>query len=178
MSTTDAPQGARSRQPNKHVVGRRDEIPPGSRVIVNVRGRSYGVFNINGTYHALMNRCPHQGGPLCKGPLHTFVEADGPYKMRFDTDRWLIACPWHGWEFDIATGQSYFEPATTRTRTVEVSVEEGDQLADADTEDTEIDPTVPGPVHGTVVGLWEEGPYKAETVVVSVEDEYVVLLIP
>jgi hypothetical protein len=49
------------------VVARAEEIPPGERKIVEVGGRSIGVFNIAGRYYALRNRCPHQGGPLCTG---------------------------------------------------------------------------------------------------------------
>ena len=44
-----------------------DEIPPGERKIVEIGGRSIGVFNVAGEYFALRNRCPHQGGPLCEG---------------------------------------------------------------------------------------------------------------
>ena len=49
------------------VVGTVDEIPPGGRKIVEVAGRSIGVFNVGGEFFALRNRCPHQGGPLCEG---------------------------------------------------------------------------------------------------------------
>ncbi|HEV8638476.1 MAG TPA: Rieske 2Fe-2S domain-containing protein, partial [Chloroflexota bacterium] len=48
----------------KHVVAAVDEIPPGGRKIVEVAGRSIGVFNLGGEFFALRNRCPHQGGPL------------------------------------------------------------------------------------------------------------------
>ena len=51
----------------KYVVAAVDEIPPGGRKIVDVAGRSIGVFNLGGEYFALRNRCPHQGGPLCEG---------------------------------------------------------------------------------------------------------------
>ena len=44
-----------------------DEIPPGGRKIVEVAGRTIGVFNVDGEFFALLNRCPHQGGPLCTG---------------------------------------------------------------------------------------------------------------
>ncbi len=47
----------------KYVVASVDEIPPGGRKIVEVAGRSIGVFNVKGEYFALRNRCPHQGGP-------------------------------------------------------------------------------------------------------------------
>ncbi|MFN8537511.1 MAG: Rieske 2Fe-2S domain-containing protein [Thermomicrobiales bacterium] len=55
----------------KHIVGTIDEIPAGGRKIVEIAGRSLGVFNINGEYFALRNRCPHQGGLLCVGQALT-----------------------------------------------------------------------------------------------------------
>ena len=62
----------------KHVVATVDEIPPGERKIVEIGGRSLGVFNIKGEFYALRNICPHQGGPLCEGRLTGLVMADRP----------------------------------------------------------------------------------------------------
>ena len=42
------------------------EIPPGAREIVAVDGLQIGVFNLAGDFHAILNRCPHQAGPLCE----------------------------------------------------------------------------------------------------------------
>ena len=51
------------------VAGTVEELPPGERkLIVPFRGRAgIGVFNVNGSYHALRNLCPHKLGPLCTG---------------------------------------------------------------------------------------------------------------
>ena len=48
----------------KYVVGTVDEIAPGAKKIVEVGGRSIGVFNVNGEYFALLNRFPNLAGPL------------------------------------------------------------------------------------------------------------------
>ena len=53
----------------KHVVATVDEIPPGERKIVELEGRSLGIFNIDGDFYAVRNICPHQGAPLCEGRL-------------------------------------------------------------------------------------------------------------
>ena len=37
----------------------------------------------------------------------------------------IIRCPWHGWEFDLRTGQSWFDPRAVRVRRYDVSVEPG-----------------------------------------------------
>ena len=53
----------------KHIIGRASELPPGTRRIFEAEGRSIGVFNVNGSYYALRNSCPHQAAPLCRGTV-------------------------------------------------------------------------------------------------------------
>ena len=109
-----------------HVVGTVAELPPGSRKIVEVNGRSIGVFNIKGSYRALRNVCPHQGAPLCRGALSGMAEPSPPGEYRWVRDGEILRCPWHGWEFDIATGRSTFNPHKTRVRTYDVTIEAPD----------------------------------------------------
>jgi nitrite reductase/ring-hydroxylating ferredoxin subunit len=108
----------------KYVVAAAADIPPGGRKIVEVAGRSIGVFNLDGTFYALRNRCPHQGGPLCEGPLWGHLTARVPGEFEYRRGG-IVSCGWHGWEFDIRTGQSWCEPARLRVRAYEVSVEPG-----------------------------------------------------
>jgi 3-phenylpropionate/trans-cinnamate dioxygenase ferredoxin subunit len=61
----------------------------------------------------------------------------------------MLRCPWHGWEFDIKTGQSWCHPESVKARTYQVEVVAGETLA--------------------------KGPFVAETVPVSVEQNYVVV---
>jgi 3-phenylpropionate/trans-cinnamate dioxygenase ferredoxin subunit len=110
--------------PERFVVCRVDELPAGQRRIVEVAGRSIGVFNIDGEYHAIRNACPHQLAPLCLGS----VSGTSPPTDRVGDYRWhrqgqIIRCPWHGWEFDITTGQSLFNPHKCRVKHYEVTVE-------------------------------------------------------
>lgn len=92
-----------------HVVAGVDEIPDGERKVVEVAGREIAVFNVGGTYQAYRNQCLHQSGPVCQGRL------TGTYDGSFDRDKlqsdrdWvregeILSCPWHGWEYDITTG--------------------------------------------------------------------------
>ncbi len=67
----------------RYVVGRVEEIPPGGRKIVTVAGRSIGIFNVNGAFFALRNRCPHQGGPLCEGALWGMLQARVPGELEY-----------------------------------------------------------------------------------------------
>lgn len=142
----------------KYVVATADEIKPGGRKVVEVEGRSIGVFNLDGEFFALLNRCPHQGGPLCEGYVSGALESSGPGQYVYARKGEILRCPWHGWEFDIRTGQSWFNPGRTRVRSYAVAVESGAALAGDD----------PSPV-----GHREKGPYVAETYPVSVEHDYV-----
>jgi len=144
--------------PTRYVVARVDEIPEGERLLVDVGGRGIGIFRINGEFHAILQRCPHAGGPLCQGPLLEYVYADRPGEVHHDPDKKFLSCPWHGWLFDLKTGQSWWDPRQTRARRFPVSVEHGDVIAEA-TDDTQ-----PGP-----------GPYVIERFPVSVEDDYLVV---
>lgn len=105
-----------------HVVARVSELPPGERKVVEVEGRSIGVFNVNGDFHALRNVCPHQGAPLCLGAVKGTAAATRPGEYRWEREGEILACPWHGWEFDIKTGRSIFNPHKMRVRSYEVSV--------------------------------------------------------
>jgi 3-phenylpropionate/trans-cinnamate dioxygenase ferredoxin subunit len=143
----------------KHVVAEVGEIPPGGRKIIEVAGRSIGVFNVGGEFFALRNRCPHQGGPLCQGKLWGVIDATVPGDVRFSREGEILTCAWHGWEFDIRTGQSWCDPAKLRVRSYEVRVEAGTALVAEPSE-------VPGKV---------KGPFVAETYPVSVDGDYVVV---
>jgi nitrite reductase (NADH) small subunit len=86
------------------------ELGEGARRIVANGADQIGVIRAGGALHAYRNVCPHQGGPVCEGLLVHKVEevigADRTYRgMRFNENELHIACPWHGWEFNIATGR-------------------------------------------------------------------------
>ena len=133
----------------KHVVAAVGDIPPGTRRLAQVNGRAIVVFNLGGEFFALNNRCPHRGGSLCQGKQTGLVESDGPGNYRYSRPGEIIRCPWHGWEFDIRTGQSFCRAVRAKARPLPVRVEPGSDIV--------------------------EGPYKAETVEVRVEDNYVVV---
>jgi len=134
---------------SRHVIAPVGDIPPGSRKLVTVKGRPIVIFNLAGEYFGLLNRCPHQGGNLGEGKLTGLLEAPCPGEYRYTRKGEILRCPWHGWEFDIRTGQSYCDPERIRTKAYPVEVKAGQ----------------------TVV----EGPYVAEKIPVSVDEEYVVV---
>jgi pyruvate oxidase len=77
-----------------HRVAASDELPSGRVKTVTAGTLSMALTNIDGEFHAMDNRCPHQGGPLGEGSIETGK----------DGDCWL-RCPWHGWDFDPKTGR-------------------------------------------------------------------------
>ena len=147
---------------SRHVVCRVDELPPGERKIIDVRGRAIGVFNVNGAYYALLNRCPHRAAPLCKGPITGLVSSPEQYKFDFCRDGEIVRCPWHGWEFDITNGRSVFNPHRVRAKSYEVTVEPASDGAPGDAT--------------RLVGPDEDDP-SIETFPVSIEQEVVVVYI-
>src|SRR5215212_1789356 len=106
-----------------HVVCSVAELPPGTRKVVEVEGVSIGVFNVGGVYYALKNRCPHQGAPLCLGSLKGTTLPSAPGEYRWGREDEILCCPWHGWEFDVTTGRSLWNPHRCRVRAYEVTVE-------------------------------------------------------
>ena len=68
------------------------DLPPGQAMVVQIDGRPIALFNVNGAYYALDNMCMHRGGPLGEG----FV----------DQRNLTVQCPWHGWVYSLATGES------------------------------------------------------------------------
>jgi nitrite reductase/ring-hydroxylating ferredoxin subunit len=134
------------------VVAPVSEFAPGERRIVEAGKRSIGVFRIGDRFYAVRNRCPHMGGPLCQGRVARWARSSGPGDFSMEADTALLACPWHGWEYELATGQSFLGPGEPGVKAYEVSVEKGGALEER-----------------------EPGPYKVETFPVYVEEDYVVL---
>ena len=107
----------------RHIVGKATDIPPGERQIVTIGKRSIGVFNVEGRFYAVKNICPHQGAPLCEGTLSGTMLPAGPQEYTYGLEGRVLRCPWHGWEFDVTTGEMIFVPEPVRVKTYEVAVE-------------------------------------------------------
>ena len=121
---------------SRHIVGAADEIGLGQRKIVEANGISIGVFNVNGVYYALRNRCPHQGAPLCQGSLKGTTLPSQPGEYVWSREGEILRCPWHGWEFDVRTGRSLCNPQKMRVRTYDVTLETGPEIEDDPSVDT------------------------------------------
>lgn len=136
---------------SRHVVAKAAEIERGTCKIVTVKGREIGIFHVGDAFYGLINRCPHQGAPLCRGEIVSRLVAPSPGDYRLTRSGEMIRCPWHCWEFDIRTGQSLCDPNSVQARAFDVAVEPGKTLVD--------------------------GPFVVESVPVTVEDSYIVVTI-
>lgn len=93
------------------------ECPPGGSIERVVAGRVVALANVDGAWHAIDGLCPHQGGPLGTGHICGTT----------------LTCPWHGWQFDVATGRHKLS-ATVRQPVHEVCERDGEvfvRFADA-----------------------------------------------
>lgn len=75
-------------------VAKLSEIPNFGKKVVTVSGREILLVNFKGTIHAVDNECPHQGSPLSAA-----VVKDG-----------YIACPRHGYRFNLVDGMCAEHP--------------------------------------------------------------------
>lgn len=94
----------------KKAAGRAD-IPEGRGKAVTLEGNAVALFNVGGTFHAIDNTCKHRGGPLGEGEL----------------DKSQVTCPWHGWQYDVTTGECMTAPGVIQKK-YNVKVEGDDIL--------------------------------------------------
>lgn len=93
-----------------------DDVPlQGARVLRRPGRSDVAIFRtVHGTVFALLDRCPHQGGPLSQGIVHG--------------ER--VACPLHGWNIGLVGGEAA-APDVGCTAAFAVRVEAGRVALDA-----------------------------------------------
>lgn len=88
-----------------HDFGPFEQLERDGRIIARVGGREIGVVvdRRNGGLHALRNRCPHIGSPLCRGSVR--LRERGTAGAYLPGEQQVLRCPHHGWEFDLESGR-------------------------------------------------------------------------
>jgi len=90
-------------------VAKSSEFKDGDRRIVTAGPREIGVFHKDGNYYAYSNICLHQGGPACEGMMINnvvdVIDKDRLYQGQTYGDEMHFVCPWHGYEYDLKTGE-------------------------------------------------------------------------
>jgi nitrite reductase (NADH) small subunit len=110
----------------EHVVLARDRLRPGDVQRVAVEGRALAlVCTSSGELFALRDVCPHQQAPLSEGILERMVDGQDPTDIRV-TNQEILRCPWHQYEFDLATGCSLGDPERLRVKSYPVFVRNGE----------------------------------------------------
>ncbi len=87
------------------------DIPMGTVREVQANGKIIALANVGGEFYAIDNTCLHRGGPLGQGFLEGHV----------------VECPWHGWQYDMKTGECTFNP-DAKVPTYQVKIEGSDIL--------------------------------------------------
>jgi len=96
-------------------VARVADVPMGPGKKVEIEGKTIALFNVGGVIRAIAECCPHRGGPLSEGSVQDLQ----------------VTCPWHGWSFDLTTGNRVGFPAGMgKTTTYNVRVEGDDVLVE------------------------------------------------
>jgi nitrite reductase/ring-hydroxylating ferredoxin subunit len=90
-------------------VARAEDIPPGRVIRVRAGDEEIALAHCDGGFHATQGHCLHLQGPLGEGRL----------------DGCVLTCPWHGWQYDVRTGENEFDLAI-KLRTYEVRVQGGE----------------------------------------------------
>ncbi len=107
-------------------VAKEQEVPTGASRLLNVDGKEVALFNVEGRYYAVGNRCPHRSGPLVRGRVETVPVISPESGSGLPTGQATVAvrCPVHGWLFDLSTGACLTRPSAS-TPTYPVTCEDG-----------------------------------------------------
>lgn len=111
-----------------HVVSD-DELDEGDRVTVDIMGREITVMRLDGEVYAVLNYCPHQGGPLCDGSISSTITVTEDMEWVLDREDNVIRCPWHGWGFKPENGEHVLN-TRYRTPVYDVVIEDGEIYID------------------------------------------------
>jgi nitrite reductase (NADH) small subunit len=104
-------------------IGRITDFPEGEVRLVDVEDHSVGVIRRGEEVYGILNICPHRAAPVCEGELTGTMLPSAPGELRYGMEGLVLRCPWHGWEFDIRTGESVGGVDSRRLRTCTIARE-------------------------------------------------------
>ena len=118
----------RPRPTAREIVAQVGELAPGEMKTITLRNREY-VLICRGpeNYNIVFGRCPHQGGPMGLGWVGATPAAGAVGEYRLGENSQVIRCPWHAYEFDVASGRSLCNDNRLRLPTIRTEVE-GDNV--------------------------------------------------
>lgn len=108
----------------RHHVGAVEEFPMGRFRVFDIAGRPVGVVRTEQGFFAVRNRCPHQAADICSGTVSGTMVPSRPFEYEYSEETLVVACPWHRWEFELATGASFGRITKKRLVTYLVEVDD------------------------------------------------------
>jgi nitrite reductase (NADH) small subunit len=109
-------------------IGAESDFDEGSHRLMDIGGRSVGIYRSNGTFYAVQNVCAHALAPICVSPLTGTYLPSEPDVFTYGMEGLVLRCPWHTWEFDVRDGKSLFTGDQRRLKTFPVRVEDGNVI--------------------------------------------------
>jgi nitrite reductase (NADH) small subunit len=79
-------------------------------------------------FFAVRNRCPHQAAPICSGLVSGTMEPSAPGELSYSEETLVVTCPWHRWEFELDSGESYGRVSGKRLVTYPVEVDDDGEV--------------------------------------------------
>lgn len=111
------------------VIGALSDFPVGEMTIVDVAGIEVGVYHASdGSLRAVRNVCPHYAAPICRGTVSGTMVPSAPGTFEYGRDEQVLRCPWHGFEYDLSTGDPLYNATRGRLRTYDVTVRTDDRV--------------------------------------------------
>jgi nitrite reductase/ring-hydroxylating ferredoxin subunit len=116
----------------KQVICEATKLRPGQMVSAKLGPMPIVVIRTNdGALYGLLDKCLHQGGPLSRGKLLQATDCSPGRSNAYQVEegREIVKCPWHGYEYDLKTGSTLFDP-DRKLRTFKVHEEDGQIVAE------------------------------------------------
>ena len=109
----------------RHPVARLADLPADGSLLVTVGSLEIGLFRVGQQVVAWRNHCPHMAAPVCRGRVTGTLLPSEVYRYTPGRDGEVLQCPWHGWEFDLLTGEHLAAGSGARLRGYPVEVVDG-----------------------------------------------------
>lgn len=110
---------------DKRPVATLAELQTEGQRLVESEGQEIGIYYVDGHVHAWRSVCPHRAARVCRGLVGGTHLPSEVYSYAFGLEGRILRCPYHGWEFDLTTGQLLVDP-TVKLRRVPVIIENGE----------------------------------------------------
>lgn len=107
-------------------VGPLEELEVGRFHMVDAGAAEIGVIRLtDDSVHAIRNACPHKGAPICQGDVSGTMLPSAPGTLEYGLDGAIVRCPWHSFEFELASGREPFSGHNLRLIRYAVTVRDG-----------------------------------------------------